>query len=106
MDAPADRDDLYANEGQRRILRLIKFLAGHEITGVRPAQIARDLKCSNSVVTRDLANLRAEGFAERVPETQAWRLAPPIVQISFKHATAVERASIRLDEVRNRFSRS
>lgn len=95
----------YTNDAQQRILRLLTLLAGNEITGMAPGEIARHQQCSPSVVTRDLANLQEAGFAERVPETGAWRLAPPVVQIALKHMAALDRAQTRLDETRNRFSR-
>lgn len=96
----------YTNEGQQRILRLVTLLAGNEITGLAPTDIARLQGCNASMVTRDLDNLRTAGFAEVVPETQRWRLAPTIVQIAIKHMAALDRAEQRLAETRNRFSRS
>lgn len=99
-------DTQYTNEGQQRILALVKLLAGHEITGMAPAQIAHHQKCSASLVTRDLANLKQAGFAEQVPETNYWRLAPEVVQISLRHATALQRAEARLAEVSQRYSRT
>lgn len=101
-----DRDPkAYEHEGQQRILALVQLLAGHEITGMAPAEIARHQACSASCVTRDLANLQIAGLAEPVPETGRWRLGPAIVQIAIKHAAALDRAERRLDEVRNRYSR-
>lgn len=99
-------DTQYTNEGQQRILALVKLLAGHEITGMAPAQIAQHQACSASLVTRDLANLKQAGFAEQVPETNYWRLAPEVVQISLRHATALQRAEARLAEVSQRYSRT
>lgn len=96
----------YANEGQQRILALLQALAGHEITGLLPGEIARLQGCSASLVTRDLANLQIAGYAEQLPETGRWRLAPELVQIALKHMAALDRAQTRLDETRSRFSRS
>ena len=96
----------YAHEGQQRLLKLISLLAGHELTGAAPSELAKAQGCSPSLITRDLANLQLGGFAEHVPETGKWRLSPEIVQIAFKHLTALDLAQKRLDEVRNRFSRS
>lgn len=95
----------YTNASQQRILRLITALAGHEITGVAPAVLARELACSAACVTRDIDNLRTAGLAEQVPETARWRLGPGIVQIALKHMSALDRAQTRLTEVRNRYSR-
>jgi DNA-binding IclR family transcriptional regulator len=96
----------YTVEAQQRILRLALLLAGHEITGLAPAQIARDMGCNASMVTRDLANLHAAGWAEEVPETGRWRLSPTPVQMALRHMAAIDRAEARVAEVRNRFSRT
>ena len=95
----------YTHEGQQRILKLVLLLAGNEITGMAPSDIARQQACNPSLVTRDLANLQEAGFAELVPETGRWRLAPQVVQIAIKHMAALDRAQSRLDETRARFSR-
>lgn len=96
----------YANDGQQRLLKLINELAGHELTGAAPADLARAQGCSPSLMTRDLANLALAGFAEHMPETGRWRLSPQLVQIALKHMNALAAAERRLDEVRNRYSRS
>lgn len=96
----------YINEAQQRILRALCLLAGNEVTGLKPSEIARLLGCSPAVVTRDMANLKQAGLAELVPETDRWRLAPLVVQIALKHMAALERAETRLAETRNRYSRS
>lgn len=101
-----ERPDQYTNEGQQRVLRLVMLLAGHEVTGLAPGQIAQQQECSASLVTRDLANLYSAGWAEQIAETGYWRLAPQVVQISLRHAAALHRAQTRLDEVTQRFSRS
>jgi DNA-binding IclR family transcriptional regulator len=96
----------YTSDSQQRILKLIVLLAGHEIVGMAPADIARQQGCAASAVTRDLANLRTAGFAELVPETGCWRLSPTVVQIALAHMAALERAAVRLSEIQNRYSRS
>ena len=95
----------YTNAAQQRILRLALLLAGHEITGVAPAQIGREQDCPAPMVTRDLANLLTAGWAEEVPETGRWRLAPKVVQMSVQHAAALDRATRKLDEIAQRYSR-
>lgn len=96
----------YTNAAQQRILRLVSTLAGNEIVGLAPAEIARLQKCSAPMVTRDLANLAEAGLAELVPETSRWRLTPVLIQLSFAYMTNVERAGKRLDETTNRYTRS
>jgi DNA-binding IclR family transcriptional regulator len=95
----------YENEAQQRLLRLVMLLAGHEITGLAPAEIARQQECMPPMVTRDLANLALAGWAEQVPETGRWRLAPPVVQVAMRHMVALDRAKDRLAEVQARYSR-
>ena len=98
-------DDKYLNDSQQRLIGLLLVLAGQEIEGLAPIQIAVANSCSPSQVTRDLANLKARGWAEQIPNTGRWRLGPEIVQISVRHAAALSRAKARLDEVTNRYSR-
>ena len=98
-------DAKYLNDGQQRLISLIVLLAGHEMTGMAPAQIAKGNQCTPSQVTRDLANLRLQGWAEEVPDTGRWRLGPSIVQIAMRHLSGLDRARTRLDEVSSRYSR-
>lgn len=99
-------DDKYISDSQQRILQLVQVLAGHEVEGLAPGQIATLAECTPSQVTRDLANLKHCGWAEQIANTGRWRLGPQIVQISLRHAQALARAQARLDEVQNRFSRT
>lgn len=96
----------YTNDAQQRLMQLLMLLAGHEMTGLAPAEIARALGCPPPKVTRDMANLLQGGFAELVPETGRWRLAPLVVQMAVRHMAALDRAEKRLDETRNRYSRA
>lgn len=98
-------EDRYLNSSQQRLMGLILVLAGHEIEGLAPAQIAKANGCGPSQVTRDLANLKARGWAEQIVTTDRWRLGPQIVQVSMQHAAALNRARTRLDEVAGRYSR-
>lgn len=93
----------YINAAQQRVLALVLRLAGHEIDGIAPGELAAAVRTSPSNITRDLANLKEAGFAECL-ETGRWRLSPRIVQISLAHGKAIADASDRLAEVRQRFS--
>lgn len=95
----------YICEPQQRILKLLTLLAGNEVTGLAPGEIAKLQGCSASVVTRDLANLAEAGYAEKVPETGQWRLAPQIVQVAVRFQLALGKAEDRLAETRQRFTR-
>lgn len=97
--------DQYLSDGQQRLLALIKVLAGNEVHGLAPGEIAKAQTCSPSVVTRDLANLKEAGFAEQIPETGRWRLGPALVQIALAHAREIDRAERKLAETKQRFSR-
>jgi DNA-binding IclR family transcriptional regulator len=99
-------DDKYISDQQQRLLKVIRLLAGNEIEGLAPGDIAKLAECHPSQVTRDLANLKAFGWAEQIPTTNRWRLGPEIVQIATRHALALQRARQRLDETTNRYSRS
>ncbi|CAM3351327.1 winged helix-turn-helix domain-containing protein [Paracidovorax anthurii] len=83
----------YTNAAQQRLLQLIDLLAGHELQGLAPAEIAKALNVSASVVTRDLDNLRTAGWAEQTPQGR-WRLAPHVIEISERYAAGV-RASVQ-----------
>ena len=98
-------DDKYISAAQQRILGLLLVLAGNELEGLAPGQLATLNACSPSQVTRDLANLKRKGWAEQITSTGRWRLGPEIVQLSTRHATALARARSRLDEATNRYSR-
>jgi DNA-binding IclR family transcriptional regulator len=81
-------------------------LAGHEVEGLRPGQIAAATGFGAATVTRDLRAMRAEGVVENVPGMEdRWRLGPKLVQIAMAHAQGIERVTGRLAEVKQRFSR-
>ena len=96
-------DDKYVSDAQQRICDLIRTLAGNEITGLAPGEIAKLQVCSPSQVTRDLANLKHRGWAAQLP-TGRWRLGPEIVQIALRHMVAIDRAQRQFDGVRQRFA--
>ncbi len=95
---------IHDNGSQRRILDAILLLAGQEMHGLAPKDLAAGLKVSPASVTRDLHNLKAVGFVEQIGETGRYRLGPALVRISVAHATALMRAAQRLEEIRNRYS--
>lgn len=96
--------DRYINAAQQRVLQMQMRLAGHEIDGIAPSELAKALRTSASNVTRDLANLREAGIAEKL-ENERWRLTPKIVQISLAASATFAKAQDRLDEARQRFGR-
>lgn len=96
--------DRYINAAQQRVLQIIFRLAGHEIEGIAPSELAGAIRTSASNITRDLANLREAGFAEPL-DNGRWRLTPRVVQISLAASAAFAKAQDRLDEARQRFGR-
>ena len=95
----------YDNAGQQRILQLVLTLAGHELHGLAPKDLATRLKVSPATVTRDVHNLTQTGLAEVVQETGRIRLGPKLVQIAISHMNALDRAERGLAETRQRYSR-
>ncbi|GKT20039.1 IclR family transcriptional regulator [Acidovorax sp. SUPP2522] len=96
----------YTNAAQQRLLQLIDLLAGHELQGLAPAEIAKALNASPSVVTRDLDNLRTAGWGEQTPQGGRWRLSPHLIQISLRHAVALDTARRAFDDIVQRYSRT
>lgn len=92
----------YTNAAQQRLLQLVNLLAGHELGGLAPSQIARSMDCAASVVTRDLDNLKSAGWAEQT-KTETWRLSPHVVQLSLRHAAAMRLARTEFDDVAQRY---
>lgn len=99
-------DSKYLCEPQQRLMRMLLALAGHELEGLAPGDIAKQCGHSPSQVTRDLANARHFGWAEQIQSTSRWRLGPQFGQTGLRILTAFERAESRLAEIKNRFTRN
>jgi DNA-binding IclR family transcriptional regulator len=96
---------LYTSSSQQRLLAMLMELAGHEVSGQAPSELAKALEIGASTVTRDLANLMEAGMAEQIPETGRYRLGPKLIRIAVKHMAEMERATARLVDAKNRYSR-
>jgi DNA-binding IclR family transcriptional regulator len=59
-----------------------------------------------STITKDLDNLRSAGLAERNEATGHWRLSPRLPQQTIKVFNAIDAASRRVEEARNRYTRN
>ncbi|MDR2259553.1 MAG: IclR family transcriptional regulator [Azoarcus sp.] len=92
----------YTNAAQQRLLRLVLALFADVINGLAPGVLAKEIGCPASAITRDLANLRDAGLAERLA-SGAWRLTPRLPQQAVKVFTAINHAGMRLDEARQRY---
>lgn len=95
----------YINDAQQRIFAIQSLLAGHELQGLAPSEIAKALSVGASTVTRDLANFREAGFAEQIEETGRWRLGPRPIQMAISFQQALARAAQRVDGIQNRYTR-
>lgn len=94
----------YTNDGQQRILKMLKFLRGNEFTGVAPAELAKAMGISAALVTRDLDNLQTAGFAERIEETSRWRLGPELIKTALAFTDHIEYQQRRMTEIKQRYS--
>lgn len=84
---------------------LLRLLAGHELLGLAPGEIAKGLGVSASWVSRALPALEAEtGFVERVAGANRWRLSVPLVRIAITVSTNLTQAKRQLDEISNRYA--
>lgn len=94
----------YINAAQQRVLRLLLMLAGNELLGLAPNEMAKALHTGASNVTRDLANLKAAGLAELMPDTGRWRITPLMGQMALRVMNALGEARRRVEETAQRFS--
>lgn len=70
----------YTNVSQQRVLLTLKSLVGHEFEGLTITQIALMTESSAVQVTRDLANLELQGFAERIGD-ERWRIGQTVLDM-------------------------
>lgn len=94
----------YINAAQQRILKTVLLLAGKEFDGVQPSALAKALNTNPSNVTRDLANLQEAGFAERIGDSDRWRLGPKVVQIAVNFHHFFEQNQARVSEMKQRYT--
>lgn len=89
----------------RQTCELLRLLAGHELLGLAPGEIAKGLHVSASWVSRTLPALAAEtGFVERVEGANRWRLGVPLVRIAITVSTQLNQAKRQLDDISARYS--
>lgn len=93
------------NDAIRKTCELFRLLAGNELLGLAPGEIAKGLDVSPSWVSVNLPAIAAEtSFIERVDGTNRWRLGVPFVRIAFTVSTEHATAKKRLAEVGDRYS--
>ena len=83
---------------------LFRALAGHELLGLTPGEIAQVLKVSPSWVSINLPALTSTGFIEQVPGTNRWRLGVAFVRISVTVSTNLNQNKRNLDDLSNRYA--
>lgn len=92
------------NDSIRKTCELLRLLAGNELLGLAPGEIAKGLNVGAPWVSVNLPAIAAEtGFVERVDGTNRWRLGVPLVRIANTVNTELASAKRRLDEVSNRY---
>lgn len=88
----------------RKTCELFRLLAGHELLGLAPGEIAKGLGVGAPWVSVNLPALAAEtGFCERIDGTNRWRLGVPFVRIAMTVSTELASAQRRLAEVSARY---
>lgn len=97
--------DKYTNEAQQRLLRVVMLLGEDVVHGLAPAQIAKALDVPPSYITRDLDNLRTAGWAIQQEETGRWLLGAKPGALGVKVLSSIDRATRKVEEARNRFTR-
>lgn len=94
----------YTNDAQQRLIKVLLVMFGHVVNGLPPSAIAREVGCSAAVMTRDLANLREAGVADKDEATGHWRLTPRLPQQAIKVWNAIDAAEKRAAETRQRYT--
>lgn len=97
--------DRYENNAQQRILKVMLALAGNEIKGLEPTALSKGLAIPAANITRDLNNLKIAGLAEKLPDSNRWRLSPKLAQVAVSILNHFDKSQRQLDEARNRFTR-
>jgi len=88
----------------RKTCDLFRLMAGHEVLGLSPGEIAKGIEVAPSWVSVNMPALATTGFVERVDGTNRWRLGVAFVRISTTVTTNLSQARRHLDEVSQRYS--
>ncbi|MFW2003005.1 helix-turn-helix domain-containing protein [Acinetobacter ursingii] len=86
-----------------KVLRVIKALRGHSLSGVSIKELSESLGEPSSQVHRALQTLIDEGFAKQEPNG-LYTIGTTLVQIAKAHDREIERAKARIAEVEQRSS--
>lgn len=85
----------------QKVLRVLKALKGHSLTGLGNGDLAKALNESPATVNRCLNTLVAEGLAMQL-ESGRYALSVAALQIAQAHATEISRATNRINELTQR----
>lgn len=91
-------------EAAMKVLSIIPLLAGNELTGLTPSQVAEGTGLSVVQVGNYLATLQQADFAEPIGDTGRWRLSARFMRIAMAHLRHVDAQQRALDEIKQRFS--
>lgn len=86
-----------------RVLKVLKALKGHTITGLSNKDLAEMLGCSPSSITRDLADLIDEGLAVKL-DNGRFAHGIELLQIAQAHANHIAHLQNRMTEVNRRIA--
>ena len=84
-----------------RILRVMKALKGHSLTGLSNGELANALSESPANINRALNTLIEEGLAQKL-DNGRFALSIQALQIAHAHATEVARAQDKINEMNQR----
>lgn len=100
-----NNDSQYISEQVQRTLKVISVMAGREVQGISPSELARIAQTSPANITRIMANLKQASFAERLPsDPNRWRLAPKLVQIANSVSLNLNQAQLQLQQDQQNYS--
>lgn len=94
-------DKTRTNDGAGRVLRVLKALRGHSLTGLTNGDLAKALGESPANINRYLNTLIAEGMATKL-DTGRFALSVAVLQIAQAHANEMANAQSRINEINQR----
>lgn len=94
-------DKTRTNDGASRVLRVLKALRGHSLTGLTNGDLAKALGESPANINRYLNTLIAEGMATKL-DTGRFALSVAVLQIAQAHANEMANAQSRINEINQR----
>lgn len=96
----------YRSDMIQRNFKVMFIMAGHEVHGISPSELAKLAQTSPSDITRITANLKLAGIAELLPSnSERWRLAPKLAQVSNTILIGISNADQQLQQDQHNYSR-